>query len=64
MFYDGSEAARDAALARLPEVAVVARGPYLLPAGVRVLDVPAELSGVSSTLARAGRIEFILPEGR
>ena len=64
VFYDGSEEARDAALARLPEVALVRRPPHELPPGLLVLDVPAELGEVSSTLARAGRSEFILPEGR
>ena len=63
-FYAGSEAARDAAVARLPKVALVPRPPHQLPDGQRVLAIPAEMSEVSSTLARGGRRDLILPEAR
>ena len=51
-FY-GSEAERDAALARLPPLAVAPRPPFPLPDGV-VLHLAPELTPVSSTAARAG----------
>lgn len=73
-FYGGSEAARDAALARLPELAIVARPPHQLPGvevpGVEVLDVldvmaigdGADLGVVSSTAVRAGERQWMVPE--
>jgi hypothetical protein len=59
-FYEGSEAQRDAALARLPEVAIAPRPPAAVAAGagVVVLDVPADLAQISSTGVRAGRSEW------
>src|SRR5262249_27202110 len=61
-FYGGSATARDAALARLPEIAFVPRPPHAVPDGLRVLAVPPELADVSSTLARAGHRHLIVPE--
>ena len=57
-----SPAARDAAVARLPRLAVARRGDLELPAGCLVLDV--DLPGVSSTAARAGRRDLVPPECR
>lgn len=60
-FYDGSVEARDAAVAALPTVAVVPRAGEASPAGL-TLDVdPAHLE-VSSTLARSGRVDLMVPE--
>ena len=58
-FYD-SEAARDDAVARLPDLAVAPRNDLPVPDGCEVLAV--DLSHVSSTAARAGQRELILPE--
>jgi hypothetical protein len=55
----GSEADRDAALARLPLTAVVPRPGYPTPEHALTIDVPPE---VSSTGARAGTIEWMAPE--
>lgn len=52
-FY-GSEARRDEALARLPQVAWAPRGDVPAPAGVFVLSVPAWIAEVSSTAVRSG----------
>jgi len=60
-FYGGSEALRDAALGRLPILAVAPRHGVLgPPAGERVviLDVDPTLGEVSSTAVRAGRDEW------
>jgi hypothetical protein len=59
-FYGGSTAARDEALARLPDVAIAPRPPTPIPidAGAVVLDLPAHLSEVSSTAVREGRVEW------
>ena len=57
----GSEAARDDALARLPEVYVVPRA-GVRPAGVTLLEVHEDLAEISSTLARAGRLHLMVPE--
>ena len=68
VFYGGSEARRDAAVASLPPLAVAPRGPggclpEALPAGSVVLEVAGELGGVSSTGVRAGgRTEWMVPE--
>lgn len=59
-FY-GSVEARDAALARLPQLAVAPRaGTVPPPAGADVvhLDVEPSLHEVSSTAVRAGRVEW------
>lgn len=58
-FYEGSDEARDAALARLPAVAVAPRPPYDIPDGVFVLDVSHD---ASSTAVRDGRTDWMAPE--
>ena len=58
-FYGGSLQARDAALARLPTVAVAPRPPFDVPDGVVVLDVSHE---ASSTAVRDGQTEWMAPE--
>lgn len=58
-FYD-SPAHRDDAVARLPHLAVAPRGGLPLPDGCTRLDV--ELHDISSTAARAGRRDLLLPE--
>jgi nicotinic acid mononucleotide adenylyltransferase len=57
-FYDGSARERDAALARLPELAVAPRAGVTLPAHVPVLQVEEALRHVSSTAVRAGRRDW------
>jgi hypothetical protein len=59
-FYDGSAMARDAAVARMPLVAVVPRDGSPLPedGAAVVLDVAREHRAVSSTAVRAGRDEW------
>jgi len=57
-FYGGSVAARDAALARLPLLAVAPRAGAPLPAGVVVLDVGSDHEEVSSTAVRDGRVDW------
>jgi len=65
-WYGGSEVARDNAVARLPTIAVVARPGVELPAadelGAVVLVVEDHHADVSSSEARAGRAEWMLPE--
>jgi hypothetical protein len=64
-FYGGSEAARDAAVAALPPVAVAPRPGHEhvdVPAGALVLDLPADLRPASSTAVRQGRHEWMAPE--
>jgi nicotinic acid mononucleotide adenylyltransferase len=58
-FYD-STADRDDAVARLPQLAIAPRDGLSVPDDSVVLDV--DLSHVSSTAARAGREDLILPE--
>ena len=58
-FY-GSEYERDEAVARLPQLAVAPRHDYAIPSACVVLSV--DLSHVSSTAARAGRTDLVLPE--
>jgi nicotinate-nucleotide adenylyltransferase len=58
-FYN-SVAHRDRAVAGLPALAVAPRGGLAVPDGCTVLDV--DLGHVSSTAARAGRHELIVPE--
>lgn len=58
--YYGSVVARDAALAALPHLAVAARLDHAVPAGAVLLDVAHH--DVSSTAAREGRTELMLPE--
>jgi len=70
-WYGGSEEGRDRALAALPRVLLAARpgaaqtgaawtGP--LPSSARVLDVHPAHGPVSSTLVRAGRVEWMIEE--
>jgi hypothetical protein len=65
-WYGGSEAARDLAVARLPTVAVVARPGVVLPEaealGGVLLIVDDQHADVSSSAARGGRTEWMLPE--
>ena len=67
-WYGGSAAARDAALARLPRVAVAPRPPFPPPGArvpgveVAVLGLEAGHAEVSSTAVRTGRAEWMLPE--
>ena len=58
-FYDGSTDARDAAIARLPTVAVAPRPPFPVPDGLPVLDVSHD---ASSTAVREGRTDWMVPE--
>jgi len=62
-FYDDSSADRDAALARLPRIAVVRRAGLEVPADL-LLEIDAEHHEVSSTLARSGRIDVMVREAR
>lgn len=59
-FYGASVAARDAAVARLPFVAVAPRAGTSLPEDptVHVLDVPADVRHVSATEVRRGRHDW------
>jgi nicotinic acid mononucleotide adenylyltransferase len=75
----GSPEACDEALGRLPRLLVVPRpteigpgsvsldsagyNPAILP-GIEVVTLPGELAQVSSTGARAGRIDWMVPEAR
>lgn len=65
-WYGGSAEQRDAALASLPDVLLAARDgsppPELLRHRVRLLDVHPSHGPVSSTLVRAGRIDWMLDE--
>jgi nicotinic acid mononucleotide adenylyltransferase len=58
-FY-ASEVERDAALARLPDLAVAPRHDFAVPHGCVLLEI--DLPHVSSTEARAGRTDLVLPE--
>jgi nicotinic acid mononucleotide adenylyltransferase len=60
----GSDRARDEAVARLPRVLVAARAPFPARSSAQVewLDVPEEHLDVSSTAARTGRRELMVPE--
>ncbi len=59
-WYGGSEQERDAALARLCEVAVAPRPPFASPPPL-TLRVEAEHGKISSTHARSGRREWMAP---
>ena len=64
-WYGGSAPARDAAVARLPEVLIASRPGHELhsrPAEARMLDVHPSHGPVSSTLVRAGRTEWMVEE--
>ncbi len=60
VFYGGSTDARDAALDRLPLLAVAPRSGVTTPTGARlhILSVPAAHHEVSSTAVRRGREEW------
>jgi len=60
-FYS-SVAARDDAVSRLPQLAVAPRQGYPLPDDCVLLDV--QMSAVSSTAARSGRVDLVPPEVR
>ena len=60
-YYD-SVAARDDAVSRLPTLAVAPRQGLAVPDECVLLDV--ELSEVSSTAARAGRLDYVIAEAR
>ena len=62
-FYD-SVGARDAAVASLPRLAVAPRQQLPVPEACTVLEVPEDVAAMSSTAARAGRVDFVLPEAR
>jgi nicotinic acid mononucleotide adenylyltransferase len=53
-WYGGDVAARDAAVAQLPRVAVAPRAGFAAPAAL-LLPVPGHLAEVSSTAVRSGR---------
>ena len=57
---DGSTTERDAALARLPQVAVAPREGLDSPDAL-LMGTPADLHGVSSTAARQGRRDLMAP---
>lgn len=61
VFY-ASPAERDAAVARLPRLAIAPRHDFDVPPDCVVLDV--DLSHVSSTAARGGRHDLVVPEAR
>lgn len=61
-WYDDA-AARDRAIAALPEPVVVPRPPHPMPDHL-VLEVGGHLADVSSTAARDGATELMLPEAR
>jgi hypothetical protein len=66
-YYGGSVEARDAAVAALPAVAVVPRPGHdhvAVPAGATVLELPADVARASSTAARAGRHDLMVPQAR
>jgi hypothetical protein len=69
VWYAGDPARRDAAVARLPRLALAPRagaGPPALapPADAVVLDLHRDLGTVSATGARAGRHDWMAPEAR
>jgi len=57
----GSVSARDVAVASLPRVLVVSRPGYVT-SGAELLPLDGEHGDVSSTAARAGRADLMLPE--
>ena len=52
---------RDAAIAALPEVAVAPRPPLPVPDELALAVEPPTIHGISSTHARAGRLELMVP---
>jgi hypothetical protein len=63
VFYD-SEDERDDAVGRLPDLAVAPREGLAMPPRCVVLEIDAHMAAVSSTAARAGRLEVVPPEIR
>jgi phosphopantetheine adenylyltransferase len=61
--YYRDQAAMADALARLPEVAIAPRPPLDIPSGM-ALTVPDHFGSVSSTAARDGRLDLMLPAAR
>jgi hypothetical protein len=61
-WYDGSAAARDAAVARLPRVACAPRPPFPVPPEAVALDVHPDHHPVSATDVRAGRRDWMSDE--
>jgi hypothetical protein len=61
-FYDDSMAAMKAAVARLPHLAVAPRKDHALPTGALVTILDVDHHDVSSTAARAGAVDLMLPE--
>lgn len=59
-YYGGSAEARDAAVTALPRLAVAPRLDHAVPEGATTLDVV--LDDVSSTAARSGQRDLMLPE--
>ena len=57
-WYRDDPAERDAAVARLPTVALAPRPPHAIPDEHR-LPVPDDLLEISSTAARAGRVDWM-----
>ncbi len=60
----GGAAARDAAVARLPHIALAPRPPHPLPAagdGLTILEIDTAHHEVSATAVRAGRRQWLAP---
>ncbi|MEQ8840049.1 MAG: hypothetical protein RIB98_03635 [Acidimicrobiales bacterium] len=62
-WYGDDAAERDAVLARLPRLALAPRPPHTIPSEHR-LPVDDDLLEVSSSAARAGRVEWMTPAAR
>ena len=63
-FYGGSDAARDDAVGRLPRLAVAPRLDHPVPSGPDVVVLDVDHHDVSSSAARAGAADLMLPEAR
>ena len=63
-FYDGSVDAMHDAVGRLPRLAIAPRRNHALPTGALVTMLDVAFDDVSSTRARAGDRELMLPEAR
>jgi len=63
VFYE-SQAARDGAVSRLPQLAVAPRHGMALPDVCVVLALDADMAAISSTAARAGQLDAVPPEVR
>jgi cytidyltransferase-like protein len=61
--FHASPESHEAALAKLPRPLIVPRPPWPVPEEHR-LDVPVELTEVSATAVREGRVEWMAPEAR